>query len=669
MHRNRRNNDYRTYYYLPLSISTSSQNTYYQYYDSRVSTQQSSYSNIITRFRPSTTISDLAEPISVFDDLKFPRYDRSVIIPFLPVYVPSNPNQRASVSDVRLARANAVRERLLIDIQHNIREIDRELSSLERRPAISRYLLPPLPSINKQTVLSNDDNHMQPNKPKRIYDLVPRMTNNSKIVLQRSISTQTNQTNLPSYIGKYHYAPEIEEIEIVENDPENSDLKSTTDEMSKFSFHETLSLGQFRREQSDLSQNRALIFVPEYGDHNEIKYNEAAKDFHQNDPIDTNTAQLSTVNSTHNLGSANQLNNQNIELSKQTAPEFKTEISFPEVLHPEKFTNIIKTDLDNTMITKPVKHSSSSTNMATNAKDELSSSQQTTTNSTNRKNNVDGDVTYIYIHSGSGNESGNVKARRSVNPSDPVNEGESVKASKSVNLSDSGNENGNVKGRRSANPNNSENRSGSVKAPKSVNPSNSGNEGGSVKGRRSINPSDPGNENGNVKGRRSANPNNSGNRSGSVKAPKSVNPSNSGNEGGSVKGRRSVNPSDPGNEGGSVKGRRSVNPSDPGNESGSVKAPKSVNPSNSGNEGGSVKGRRSINPSDSVLPTETTIVADNIISNNIITKSQTFSSKEQLAVENNNENVKETENKKDDATMKRSVTVISIRSSSLLTSN
>jgi len=340
MHRNSQNGHYRCYSHLPLSSSTYSRNNHHQYNDSRLHIQRSLYSNttpIVTytpprfhqQYQPSTNISDLAEPLSVFDDLKFPKHHRSNVIPFPLVRIPSNPTQRTSVNDPRLATSSVARKRLLHDIQHNISEIDQELSLLERRPSI----LPRISSIDRNARSSDNDNQMKSTKPKRIYEVIPRITSESKIISRK----QTDQTNSYSYIGHYHYGAEIEEIEIVENDPENSDLKSTIDEIPELNIYETCSLDQFRREQSALPQNRALIFVPEY-----IINNEIAEDSHQDDPTDTNTTR-STSGSSKGFLSVNRLN-------IQSTPEPEFEILSPDTLNPNEFSYAFEADLANGML-------------------------------------------------------------------------------------------------------------------------------------------------------------------------------------------------------------------------------------------------------------------------------------------------------------------------------
>lgn len=194
MRRYSQNSDNRYYAYLPSGNSTSrnssshstNRNTHYQYYDPRLRTQQQTqqalleyqYSNTSPTRRsspygspynqhhyqppsflqelPPTTaesISDLGEPISVFDDIKPLEHRRSIVASSLPsTYVPPDPNRRPSASDIRLATANVLREKLLTDIERSINDIDRDLTSLERRPSGPRYMPPRFSPIEELDV-------------------------------------------------------------------------------------------------------------------------------------------------------------------------------------------------------------------------------------------------------------------------------------------------------------------------------------------------------------------------------------------------------------------------------------------------------------------------------------------------------------------------------------
>jgi hypothetical protein len=199
MRRHSQNNENRYSGYVPPTSSRSpqysssnsaNQNAHYQYYDPRLRTQQQTqqalyeyqYSNrspnrsllssygsahsrqyyqpplILPELPPSSavSISDLGEPLSIFDDIKPLEYRRPIVTPSS--YVPPDPNRRSiiapssyvspdlnrhpSASDVRLATAHVLRERLLTDIEHSINDIDRDLTSLERRPSVPRYVPP-----------------------------------------------------------------------------------------------------------------------------------------------------------------------------------------------------------------------------------------------------------------------------------------------------------------------------------------------------------------------------------------------------------------------------------------------------------------------------------------------------------------------------------------------
>jgi hypothetical protein len=187
MRRNSQNSDNRFYAYLSPSYSTSSRssnrNAHYQYYDPRLRAQQQAqqalyeyqHSNIsptrnppslygpaqsqlpalLHELSPSATdsVSDLGEPISVFDDIKPLEHRRSIVIPPLPLsYVSPDPSRRPSISDVRLATAQIVREQLLTDIERSITDIDRDLTTLERRSSMQRYVPSRFPPIIESDV-------------------------------------------------------------------------------------------------------------------------------------------------------------------------------------------------------------------------------------------------------------------------------------------------------------------------------------------------------------------------------------------------------------------------------------------------------------------------------------------------------------------------------------
>ncbi|CAF0796469.1 unnamed protein product [Rotaria sordida] len=308
MYRNSQNNDYRNYSHLPPSISTYSRNTDHQYYKPRSRTAQiiSSNTTLIPAFTSpsfpheyqlSTTTSNLEEPISIFDNQKPPPHRRYTIAGFPPVYIPPNPSRRLSVHDARLMAASATRQRLLTDIQRNINEIDRELSSLPPKCSIPRYIPPrfssfadvPQTSFHQKTLSPNNENQILPYRPKSFYKVIPHITSESTKTSQHSTPKLTDRNTLQPFIGQYHYGLEIEDNEILEKDLENLDLKSLVDEISQFNSHEILSLDEFRREQSDLVQNRALVLVPEYGDDNKNTINESTtEDIRQNNSTDTN---------------------------------------------------------------------------------------------------------------------------------------------------------------------------------------------------------------------------------------------------------------------------------------------------------------------------------------------------------------------------------------------
>ena len=199
MRRNTQSNDNRFYAFLPPGGSTpgrnassqsTNRNNHYHYYDPRLRSQQQLQQSLYEyQYSPTSphrtpaalyasprrqyqypssnalleelssistnAIADLGEPISIFDDIQPLEYRQPSVFTSLPApsrYVPPDSSRRPSASEVRLATANVLREKLLTDIERTIDDIDRDLTSLERRPSGPRYLPPRFSPIDELTV-------------------------------------------------------------------------------------------------------------------------------------------------------------------------------------------------------------------------------------------------------------------------------------------------------------------------------------------------------------------------------------------------------------------------------------------------------------------------------------------------------------------------------------
>ena len=197
--------------------------------------------------------------------------------------------------------------------------------------------------------------------------------------------------------SQYHYGPEVEEIEILSNDPENIERKSALDEVQEANISEKLTTDQFIRDLSTSPQDRAMISVPEYGGNSRTGYYETIDDLLQRDPVDTNAARSLTSSSIHDLATTKELTIQDHESLIQTAPEIETGLesksrsaSRNSILHHD-LTQETGMDLEHKkplIISEPVKHSrlstivSSTTPIATDDTYEKSSLLQTTTTTT-----------------------------------------------------------------------------------------------------------------------------------------------------------------------------------------------------------------------------------------------------------------------------------------------
>ena len=411
-------NNYRSYSYVRPPISTSSQNTYYQYYNHRRHPRQFRYSNgaaintyafshLQQWYQPSVEISDLAEPISVFDDLRYPPHRPSDVFPFPSVYTPPNPTRRIpAISNERFATASAMRERLLKDIQQNINEIDREITSLEQRSTFSQYIqsrrspfgASRRKSLEKLTTSTTDIDPARQEKPGKVYNVIPRIASQpTKASSPQAPSNLTEETTSQLFYSHYHYAAEAEEIQIDERDPENDDMRSAVNEIPRAKSVELVSLKSFRQEQSALSEYCALIFVPQYIDNDQT---ETTEDFHQSAAIDAVAAQVSLVRSSDHPGSSNKLSIEDFQSLTQIAPEPVPPAPSSREPKAKDVPEKKQADLINTLLSKPVKHA----HLSTKAEEILSSSEQAIVNP---KNNTDVDTAYFfsdYGESGEGEE-------------------------------------------------------------------------------------------------------------------------------------------------------------------------------------------------------------------------------------------------------------------------
>ena len=103
------------------------------------------------------------------------------------------------------------------------------------------------------------------------------------------------------YHGQYHYAPEAEEIEILNMDPENVDRKSRLDEFHGSKAHEALNPTHFVRNQSSLSDNHATVTVPEYSGSSPLSYHEPTTKFVYDEPTKPDLKREFSASSKHRL--------------------------------------------------------------------------------------------------------------------------------------------------------------------------------------------------------------------------------------------------------------------------------------------------------------------------------------------------------------------------------
>lgn len=340
---------------------------HYQYYQARFRSQSMHFQNPYAHVSVTHVSTPRrfhhqhqTEPIPAFDDMP-PLSHRPSL------YTPSNPPSRmSSEHDSRLATASALRERILTNIQESLLEIDRELSSLPP-PSATLRPRPPLrvPPLDQQPSLlsreiSHGSNQTWPNKPKRVYKVVPRLPSTTQDFSRQTSAVPLSEEHLvnhstpkpsanmfasPAFVGQYHYGPEADEVEIAPKDPEDIEYTSIVGEFSELDFDGIMSTQEFLREPSVLSQHRAMIFVPQFADPRNLGADECTEDLLPTNPSasELQTLRAKTTSPPHDFPTLNAIHVQNHSLLIQTAP-------IPPPASPTE------SNLTNSIISKPVKH-------------------------------------------------------------------------------------------------------------------------------------------------------------------------------------------------------------------------------------------------------------------------------------------------------------------------
>ena len=97
-----------------------------QYYHSSISFQRLLTSS-------NRAVADLAEPLSIFDEIEVSKHRSSLNVS----PISSHSDRLPLLNNVHQKRAEGFRQQLLVDIQHSIHDIEEGLTSLERQSLTS----------------------------------------------------------------------------------------------------------------------------------------------------------------------------------------------------------------------------------------------------------------------------------------------------------------------------------------------------------------------------------------------------------------------------------------------------------------------------------------------------------------------------------------------------
>jgi hypothetical protein len=311
------------------SRTTPRQHPDYSYYEPRLRSNTTfAYHPFESDVAHSTTGIDTNESLSVFDRIQ--SMDHRQLRPMPLVSTNTLPTSN------RLTDARTLRERLLADIQETIGEIDRDLSIFLPSSPVVHRVTPRRPLFNNRTsshVFQQGTTHIQqqswPDKPRRAYQVVPNLINEStKISRSSSHDVKHNstlkfvdQSQSHAFLGQYHYAPEVDEIEVHPNDAENVQYDSIMSEPFQPDTFKIESTANYLRQVSNLSEHHAILFVPQFGDNRHLTMNECVDEFMPNEPNDAHTVRPLIASPLDGFPSIEKINIENLSLLIRTASE------------------------------------------------------------------------------------------------------------------------------------------------------------------------------------------------------------------------------------------------------------------------------------------------------------------------------------------------------------
>ncbi|CAF0780570.1 unnamed protein product [Adineta ricciae] len=246
-----------------------------QYYQSSVSFQRLLTSS-------NRAVVDLAEPLSLFDEIEVSKHRRSLNVS----PIPSQSDRLPLLNNVHQNRAEGFRQQLLIDIQHSIHDIEEDLTSLERQSLTSD-----LSSLRKP---NNYNNSLAPRTRlppifRTVHEQMQLLEDNDRALFSRQSTVDEPLSNipLPNYVV-HNKSPSGIDIEHFLDDSENIYPKPTFDEFEEEEaiLQESIDTDQYLHDLTVPSHNCSIFIDSEPVNSNQVEFLEATLNLVPTDDVD-----------------------------------------------------------------------------------------------------------------------------------------------------------------------------------------------------------------------------------------------------------------------------------------------------------------------------------------------------------------------------------------------
>ncbi|CAF0828933.1 unnamed protein product [Adineta ricciae] len=286
-----------------------------QYYQSSISFQRLLTSS-------NRAVADLAEPLSIFDEIEVSKHRRSLNVS----PIPSQSDRLPLLNSVHRDRAEGFRQQLLIDIQHSIHDIEEDLTSFERQSLTSR-----LSSLRKPNDYNNNLALRTRLPPifRTVHEQMQLLDDDDRILFPRQSTADEPLSNIPLPNHVVHNkSPSDIDIGYFLNDSENIYSKPTFDEFEEEEaiLQESMNADQYLHDLTVPSHNCSIFIDSEPVNSNQVEFLEATINLVPTDHVDQDIDDLMRTTFLYQVTPRDKSNTDNIRSEVSLESQFTSPV-------------------------------------------------------------------------------------------------------------------------------------------------------------------------------------------------------------------------------------------------------------------------------------------------------------------------------------------------------